>query len=111
RNSSQKKEQEKVTARDLIEIDISNRSDGEFKLIIVRILAGLKKRMEDIRENLTAEIRGVPEDEREKREEGLYEDIKAEKFPNLGKETDIQIQDTQKTPIKINKASQHQDIL
>ena len=36
------KEQEKVMARDLIEIDISNMSGGEFKATIVKILIGLE---------------------------------------------------------------------
>ena len=31
--------------------------------------------------------------------------IIAEKFPNLGKETDIQVQGTQRTPLKVNKNS------
>ena len=43
RNSSQKKEQEKVTARDLIKRDTSNMPDPEFKTTIKRILAGLEK--------------------------------------------------------------------
>ena len=56
RNSSQKKEQEKVRAKDLSETDISNMPDGEFKATIIRILAGLEKSMKNIRETLTAEI-------------------------------------------------------
>ena len=50
-------------------------------------------------------IIGVPEeDERKKGAEGLLEQIIAEKFPNLGKETDIKIQEVQTTLIKINKS-------
>ena len=30
--------------------------------------------------------------------------MKAENFPNLGKETDIEIKEAQRTPIKINKS-------
>ena len=52
RNLFQKKEQGKVTARDLIERDISNMSDGEIKATIIRIIAGLVKSMEDIRRSL-----------------------------------------------------------
>ena len=47
---------------------------------------------------------GVPEEKREKWEEGLLKDIMAENIPNLGKETDIQIQQAKRTLIKINKA-------
>ena len=57
KNSSQKKEQEEVMAGDLIKTHISNMSDPEFKATTIRILAGLDKSMEDIRETLTAEIK------------------------------------------------------
>ena len=56
RNSSQKKEQGKVTARGLIETDISNMLDTEFKATIIRILAGLEKSIEDTRESLVQKI-------------------------------------------------------
>jgi len=39
---------------------------------------------------------------REKGAESLFEEIMAENFPNLEKETDIQIQEAQKVPKKIN---------
>ena len=57
RNSSQKKEQEKVTARDPIETDISNMPDPELKTTILSILDGLEKSIEDTREFLNAEIK------------------------------------------------------
>ena len=48
---------------------------------------------------------GVPEDEeRKKGAEDLFEQITAENFPNLGKDTDIEIQEAQRTPIKFNKS-------
>ena len=40
---------------------------------------------------------------REKGVEGLCEQIIAEIFPNLGKDTDIKIQEVQRTPIIFNK--------
>ena len=50
------------------------------------------------------QIIGVPEDEkRERWAEGLFEQIIAETFPNLGKETSIHIQDGERTLSKINK--------
>ena len=53
KNSPQKKEQEAVPkARDLINTDIGNMSDLEFRMMILKVLAGLKKGMEDIRETL-----------------------------------------------------------
>ena len=58
-------------------------------------------------------IIGVPEEEKEieKGEEGLFEEIRTENFPNLGKETDIQIQEAQRTPFETNKKQANQDIL
>lgn len=43
RNSLQKKEQEEITARDIINTDINEMSELEFKAIIIKILAGLEK--------------------------------------------------------------------
>lgn len=57
RNSFQKKEQEKVTARNLIETDLSKMPEPEFKTTIVRILAGLDKSINNTRESLTTEIK------------------------------------------------------
>ena len=48
-------------------------------------------------------IIGVPEEEeREKGVEGVLEQIIADNFPNLGKETDIEIQEAQRTPFRHN---------
>ena len=58
RNSSQKKGQEEVTAKELIKTHISNMPQPEFKTTIVRILAELdEKSIEKIRETLTTEIK------------------------------------------------------
>ena len=38
--------------------------------------------------------------------EWLREQIIVEKFPNLGKDTDIKIQEAQRTPIRFNKNQQ-----
>ena len=56
-------------------------------------------------------IIGIPEEEREKGAENIFEEITAENLPNLGKERDTQIQEVQKKiPSKSTKAGQHQDI-
>ena len=48
-------------------------------------------------------IIGIPEgEEREKGIENVFEEIMAENFPNLKKETDIQIQEAQRVPNKRN---------
>ena len=63
-------------------------------------------RIREISDSLKRNIRiiGVPEEEeREIGVEGLCEQIIAENFPNLGKDTDIKIQEAQKTAIRFNK--------
>ena len=44
-------------ARDLINTDTNKISEPEFKIIIIRILVGLEKSIEDTRESLNAEIK------------------------------------------------------
>ena len=48
RNSPQKKEQEEMTARDLINTDTSNTSELDFRIMIIRILVGVKNRLESL---------------------------------------------------------------
>ena len=56
-------------------------------------------------------IIGVPEgEEREKGAEKLFEEIMAENVPNLGKETDIHIQESQRVPNKTNPKRSNQHI-
>ena len=47
-------------------------------------------------------IIGIPEEENEKGAEGVLEQIIAENFPDLGKETGIEIQEAQRTPFRRN---------
>ena len=47
-------------------------------------------------------IIGVPEEKRDKRPEKILEQITAKNFPNLGKETSIQLQEVQRVPYKMN---------
>ena len=57
----------------------------------------------DNMEGTNTDIKGVTEgEEREKGTENLSEKITAEKFPNLGKKTDVQVQEAQRVPNKIN---------
>ena len=59
RNAPQKKDREDITARDLLKIDISNISEQEFRSIVIRLLAGFEKSIEDTRETLPAEIKDL----------------------------------------------------
>ena len=47
-------------------------------------------------------IIGVPEDEREKGPEKIFEEIIAENFSNLGKETVTQVLEVKRVPYNIN---------
>lgn len=52
KNLPQKREQEAVlTTRDLISMDIYKMSELEFRIMIIKILVGLEKSREDIRES------------------------------------------------------------
>ena len=48
RNSPQKKEQEEMTTRDLTNTDTSKMSEPEFRIMIIRILAGVEKSVESL---------------------------------------------------------------
>ena len=65
-----------------------------------------KKRIRELSDSMKCNnihIIGVPEEEeREKGAEVVLEQIIAENFPNLGKETDIEIQEAQRTPFRCN---------
>ena len=50
-------------------------------------------------------------DEEEKRIKNVFQEILAENFPNLYKETDIQMQETQTVPNKWTQTDLHQDLL
>lgn len=54
---SQMKEQDQATARDLNEMDISYTLDRKFKVMMIKILPGLEKIVEDISETLNTEVR------------------------------------------------------
>ena len=57
---SQMEEQDKTTARELSETNISNMLDREFKIMIMNICTGFGKRLEDISETLNKEIKKEP---------------------------------------------------
>ena len=59
RNSSRKKEQEKVTVRDQIKTDITNMPDPQFKATLISIQTRLEKSIEDTWESLTTEIKDL----------------------------------------------------
>ena len=44
KNSPQKKFQKEMTARELLKTDISNITEHEFGIIVIRLIAGLEKK-------------------------------------------------------------------
>ena len=63
----------------------------------------IRDRSDTIKQN-NIRVIGIPEEEeRERRAEGILEQVIAENFPNLGKETGMKIQEAERTPLKINK--------
>ena len=59
KNYPQKKNQEETTARDWLRTDLSNISEQEFRITVVRILAGFEKGIENIREILAVWIKDL----------------------------------------------------
>ena len=59
KNFPQKKLQEVVTANKLIKNNLSNIAENEFKIIVIKLIAGLEKSIEDSRKSITTEIKGL----------------------------------------------------
>ena len=59
KNSPQKKLQEVATANELIKTDLSNTTEQEFRIIVIKLIAGLEKSIEDSRESIATEIKGL----------------------------------------------------
>ena len=59
RNSPRNKLQEAVTVNKLIKNDLSNITENKFNTIVIKLIAGLEKSIEDSRESITTEIKGL----------------------------------------------------
>ena len=59
KNSPQKKLQEVATANKLIKNDLSNITESDFKIIVIKLITGLEKRIKDSRESIATEIKGL----------------------------------------------------
>ena len=73
-----------------------------------------KERLREINDSLRRKnlhLIGVPEGaERDRGPESVFEQITAENFLNLGRETSIQIQEIERSPLKSIKTIQHFNI-
>ncbi|KAF0886300.1 LITD1 protein, partial [Crocuta crocuta] len=54
---SSKKFQEEMTAKELLKTDRNNITEQEFRTIVIKLIAGLEKGMEDIRETIAAKTK------------------------------------------------------
>ena len=59
KNYPQKKLQEVATANELIKNDLSNVTENEFKIIVIKLIAGLEKSIEDSKASIAREIKGL----------------------------------------------------
>ena len=59
KNSPQKKLQEVATANELIKNDLRNITENELKIIVIKLTTGLETSIEDSRESIATEIKGV----------------------------------------------------
>ena len=59
KNSPQKKLQEVVTANELIKNNLSNIMEQEFRIIVIKLIAGLEKSIEDSRASIATENKGL----------------------------------------------------
>ena len=59
KNSTQKKLQEVATAKELLKKDLSYITEQEFRIIVIKVVSGLEKSIEDSRESIYTEIKGL----------------------------------------------------
>ena len=59
KNSPQKNVQKTTTANELIKNDLKNITESEFKIIVIKLIAGLENSIEDSRESTATEIKGL----------------------------------------------------
>ena len=57
KNSPQKNVQEITTANELIEKDLNNITESEFRILVIKLIAGLENSIEDSRESIATEIK------------------------------------------------------
>ena len=65
--------------------------------------------LRDNNKHTNIQIIGVPEEQKKKGTEKIFEEIKLENFPNMGKEIINQVQEEQRVPYRINPRRTRQD--
>ena len=64
KNAPQKNLQE-ITANELIKKDLNNITESEFRIIVIKLIAGLENSIEDSRQSLATEIKGLKNSQEE----------------------------------------------
>ena len=59
KNSPQKNLQEIATANELIKNDLNNTTESEFRIIVIKLIAGPENIIKDSRESIATEIKGL----------------------------------------------------
>ena len=59
KNSPQKNVQEITTTNKLIKNDLNNITESKFRIIVIKLIAGLEKSIKESRESLATEIKGL----------------------------------------------------
>ncbi|VFV22909.1 Hypothetical predicted protein, partial [Lynx pardinus] len=59
KNSSQKKLKEVVTANELIKTNLSNIMEQKFRIVVIKLISWFEKSIEDSRESIATEIKGL----------------------------------------------------
>uniref|UniRef100_A0ABI7VTQ4 L1 transposable element RRM domain-containing protein n=1 Tax=Felis catus TaxID=9685 RepID=A0ABI7VTQ4_FELCA len=65
KNSPQKNLQAITTANELIKKDLNNITESEFRIIVIKLIAGLENSIQDSRESIATEIKGLRNSQQE----------------------------------------------
>ena len=65
KNSTQKNIQGITTANELIKNDLNNVTESEFRIIVIKLIAGLENSIKESRESLATEIKGLKNSQEE----------------------------------------------
>ena len=57
KNSPQKNLQEITTANEVIKMDLNNITESEFRIIVIKLIAGLENSIKDSKESIATEIK------------------------------------------------------
>ena len=73
KNSPQKNLQEITTANELVKKDLNNITEREFRIIVIKLIAGLENSIEDSRESIATEIRELRNSHEELKKNAINE--------------------------------------